>query len=74
MPPRRKDVSHLSDKKNQEPPEEIPNEDKDPLTFFSWKDILAFCLAIYRILIPQLLITLLVVLVFVLMLFWLWLN
>ncbi len=41
---------------------------------FTWKDILAFCLAMYRLLLPQLLITLLVVLVLVYLLFGVWFN
>lgn len=41
---------------------------------FTWKDILAFCLAMYRLLLPQLLITLLVVLVSFYLLVRIWFN
>lgn len=39
---------------------------------YSWSDIVAFCLAMYRVLLPQLLITLLVALVVVFILFFVW--
>jgi len=59
---------------NSQGPTDKNQEEEFPQVYFSWKDILAFCAAMYRLLIPQLLLTLLVVTVFVFLLFWLWFN
>ncbi len=40
---------------------------------YSWRDIFAFCIAMYRVLIPQLLLTLLAVVIFIYLIFFLWL-
>ncbi len=50
------------------------SEGTDPKKAYTWKDIFAFTIAMYRVLLPQLLITLLVVVVLVYLLFWLWFN
>jgi len=50
------------------------SEGNDPKKTYTWKDIFAFTIAMYRVLLPQLLITLLVVVVLVYLLFWLWFN
>ncbi|MFO7952063.1 MAG: hypothetical protein R6U91_04555 [Bacillota bacterium] len=39
---------------------------------FSWQNILAFCLAMYRLLIPQLILTFIVIIVLIFFLFWIW--
>ncbi len=49
-------------------------EGNDLRKSFTWKDIFAFTFAMYRLLLPQLLIILLVVVIFLYLLFWLWLN
>jgi len=53
------------------------DRNKDQMTdqnqpVYSWKEIFAFCIAMYRLLLPQLFLTLLVILAFVYLLFWLW--
>ena len=49
-------------------------EGNDLKKAYTWKDIFAFTIAMYRLLLPQLLITLLVVVVLVYLLFWFWFN
>jgi len=49
-------------------------EGNDRKKKYTWKDIFAFTIAMYRLLLPQLLITLLVVIVLLYLLFWLWLD
>lgn len=49
-------------------------EGNDLKKAYTWKDIFAFTIAMYRILLPQLFLTLLVIAVLVYLLFWLWFN
>ncbi len=39
---------------------------------FSWADIVAFCLALYRLLLPQLIVTFLVVAIVMYLIFFVW--